>query len=101
MTLTQLIAINALLDLAVVVAVFAIVRFAHRLRTDAGSRQPISLSDPVTAEELAEAALQGPRSTLRQLSRAAQAALTIGGDDAPMAGTHEMLLPSDNLAQPV
>ncbi len=65
MTLTTLIAVNAVLDLAVVLAVLAIVRFMHRL--DRGAARPESRRSPERfptrhalsardADELADAA---------------------------------------------
>jgi hypothetical protein len=65
MTFTTLIALNAALDLAVVLAVFAIVYFTHRRRHDAVKPETILPSEIVPsrlrlpadeASELAEAA---------------------------------------------
>ncbi len=64
MSLTTIIILNAILDLAVVLAVFSVVRFTHRLhRYDhlpetlyPSQPIPLSLALPHEAEELAEAA---------------------------------------------
>ena len=56
MTHTALITVNALLDLAVVLAVFAIVLFTHRLDRDGRRAQTIPLALDLPAEDLSEAA---------------------------------------------
>jgi hypothetical protein len=65
MSLTTTIILNAILDLAVVLAVFAVVRFAHRLHRYERGAETVHLSEPLPlslalpqpeAEELAEAA---------------------------------------------
>jgi hypothetical protein len=47
MTYTTLITVNALLDLAVVLAIFAVVRFAHRLHLREHPGEPLHLSQPI------------------------------------------------------
>ncbi len=60
MTLTTLITVNAFLDLAVVLAVLAVIRFAHRLpaHQDLGETahpsQPISLRLALASDEADE-----------------------------------------------
>ena len=56
MTHTTLITVNALLDLAVVLAVFAIVRLTHRLDTDDRRLQTIPVASERATEDLSEAA---------------------------------------------
>jgi hypothetical protein len=56
MTHTTLIAVNAVLDLAVVLAIFAIVLFTHRLDRHSGRAQTIPLGLDPPAEDLSEAA---------------------------------------------
>ena len=65
MTHTTLITVNAVLDLAVVLAVFAIVRFTHRLQRDDRQGETLHPSQPLPlrlalpadeAEDLSQAA---------------------------------------------
>jgi len=56
MTQTTLITVNALLDLAVVLVVFAIVRLAHRLDRDDARAQTIPLAFERATQDLSEAA---------------------------------------------
>ena len=56
MTHATLIAVNAVLDLAVVLAVLAIVLFTHRLDRHGRRAQTIPLGLDLPAEDLSEAA---------------------------------------------
>lgn len=56
MTHTTLITVNAVLDLAAVLAIFAIVRFTHRLDRDERRAQTIPLAFERPIEDLARAA---------------------------------------------
>ncbi len=56
MTHTTLITVNAVLDLAVVLAIFAIVRFTHRLDEDERRAQTIPLAFERPIEDLSKAA---------------------------------------------
>ena len=56
MTQTTLITVNAVLDLAVVLAVFAIVRFTHRLDRDDRRVQTIPVALERATEDLSKAA---------------------------------------------
>lgn len=56
MTHTTLITVNALLDLAVVLAIFAIVRSAHLLDRDERRAQTIPLAFERPVEDLSRAA---------------------------------------------
>jgi hypothetical protein len=56
MTHTTLITVNAVLDLAVVLAVFTIVRLTHRLDRDDRRRETIPLAFALPAEDLSQAA---------------------------------------------
>lgn len=56
MTHTTLITVNAVLDLAVVLAIFAIVRFTHRLDGDERRAQTIPLAFERPIEDLSKAA---------------------------------------------
>jgi hypothetical protein len=56
MTNTTLITVNALLDLAAVLAVFAIVRFTHRLDRDDRRAQTIPVAFERATQDLSEAA---------------------------------------------
>ena len=56
MTHTTLITVNAVLDLAVVLAIFAIVRITHRLDVDERRAQTIPLAFERPIEDLSKAA---------------------------------------------
>lgn len=56
MTHTTLITVNAVLDLAAVLAIFAIVRFTHRLDRDERRAQTIPLAFERPIADLARAA---------------------------------------------
>jgi hypothetical protein len=56
MTQTTIIALNAVLDLAVVLAVFAIVLFTHRLDRQEPRTATIPLAFELPAEDLSQAA---------------------------------------------
>ena len=56
MTHTTIITVNAVLDLAAVLAVFAIVRFTHRLDRQEPRTATIPLAFELPAEDLSKAA---------------------------------------------
>ena len=56
MTHTTLITVNAVLDLALVLAIFAIVRFAHLLERDERRAQTIPLAFERPVRDLSKAA---------------------------------------------
>jgi hypothetical protein len=56
MTQTTIITLNAVLDLAVVLAVFAVVRFTHRLDRHERRLPTIPLAFELPAEDLSQAA---------------------------------------------